>query len=156
MCCGAGGARGGFGDRDRDERPERRGGFGDRDRDDRSQASDDGPSRADTVDDWGATRKFTPSTASDRGGGYSDRGGFSDREPRRGGFGDRCFPHTYWQALMLPNYDAVSVSSIITSFVNVFVSYTAMEVFWGTCAVKRELLPKACLGLHAFDLLLAR
>ncbi len=73
----AGGARGGFGDR------EERRGFGDRDRDDRSQTSDDGPSRADTADDWGASRKFTPSAGSDRGGGYGDR------EPRRSGFGDR-------------------------------------------------------------------
>ena len=89
----AGGARGGFGDR------EERRGFGDRDRDDRSQTSDDGPSRADTADDWGAMRKFTPSAGSDRGGGYGDR------EPRRSGFGDRSI--------------ALPVSSCLLKMINV-------------------------------------
>lgn len=88
-----------FGDReggDREGRSERRGGWGDRDRSEGggSQASDDGPSRADMADDWGASRKFTPSSGADDrrvGGGGFGGGGFGDRdrEPRRGGFGDR-------------------------------------------------------------------
>ena len=41
-----------------------------------------GPSRADTTDDWGASRKFAPSSARTSGsGGFEERarGGFSDR-----------------------------------------------------------------------------
>lgn len=52
------------------------------------------PSRADTVSDWSADRKFTPSDSSDRsrgfGGGFGgSRGGFGDRDKDGGGFGDR-------------------------------------------------------------------
>ncbi len=77
-----------YGDDRREDRGERRSGWGDRE--DGSQASDDGPSRADMADDWGAARKFTPSGADDRGErrGFGS-GGFADREPRRG-FGNRC------------------------------------------------------------------
>jgi hypothetical protein len=53
-----------------------------------------GPSRAETSDNWGADRKFTPAGPDDRGrggfgGGFRDRdreGGFRERE---GGFRDR-------------------------------------------------------------------
>lgn len=54
------------------------GGFDDRPRRD----IDDGPSRADTSDNWGSSRQFVPS---------SSRGGFEDRP--RGGFGDRDRSH---------------------------------------------------------------
>jgi hypothetical protein len=51
---------------------------GSRDEFKRDRGFDDGPSRADTTDNWGANRQFVPS---------SSRGGFEDRP--RGGFGDR-------------------------------------------------------------------
>lgn len=68
------------------------GGFrGGRERGEREERE---PSRADASGDWGAERKFTPSTDSDRRGGGGFGGGFKDREggfggERRGGFGDR-------------------------------------------------------------------
>lgn len=72
-------AGGGFDRRDRDEDR----GFGDRE--------EEGPSRADAADDWGAKRTFVPSGPSR--GGFSDRdrgGSFGDRDrDRGGGFGDK-------------------------------------------------------------------
>ena len=77
--------RGGFGGGfagDRDDSTRGGGGFGrDRERD-----RDDGPSRADSEDKWGASKKFVPTPANDSsgGGGYDDdrRGGsrLSDRD----------------------------------------------------------------------------
>jgi hypothetical protein len=60
--------------------------FGRRDRDGGSQDGSDGgfrdePSRADAVDDWGATRKFVPS-GSGGGGGFGS-GGFGSRMDNR-------------------------------------------------------------------------
>ncbi|RMZ54910.1 hypothetical protein APUTEX25_000427, partial [Auxenochlorella protothecoides] len=53
------------------------GGFGDRrDRSPRSERDESGPSRADTVDDWGAARQFVPSSGGGRpGSGSGDRFG---------------------------------------------------------------------------------
>lgn len=78
MPSGGSGGGGGFGS----------GGFGTRRDDrDRDREEDDGPSRADTVDDWGASRKFTPSSSSalsTGSGGFEDRPrGFADRDRRR-------------------------------------------------------------------------
>lgn len=63
---GSGSGSGGFGS----------GGFGSRrdDRDREEPGVDAGPSRADTVDDWGASRKFTPTGS----------GGFDDKSASRG------------------------------------------------------------------------
>ncbi|GAB4820599.1 hypothetical protein N2152v2_007645 [Parachlorella kessleri] len=101
---GTGGDRGrGFGGSFRDRDGSRDEGFGRRER----GGPDDGPSRADTTDNWGANRQFVPSGgrsggAEDRprggSGGFSDRyedrprSGFGDRDRERGGFGDRERP----------------------------------------------------------------
>mmetsp|Transcript_14231 Transcript_14231/g.40330 ORF Transcript_14231/g.40330 Transcript_14231/m.40330 type:complete len:466 (-) Transcript_14231:235-1632(-) len=71
-----GGDRGG-GYGDRDQGPRR--GFGDREERD-EEREDEGPSRADMDDDWGASRKFVPNNGPSRGGG----GGGHDRERRDG------------------------------------------------------------------------
>ncbi|KIY92024.1 hypothetical protein MNEG_15938 [Monoraphidium neglectum] len=90
---GGGGSRGfgggGFGG-------ERRGGAGGGERggfEDRPPRREAGPSAADEADDWGATRKFQPSTEGERrggGGGFGGGGGgFRDRDgPRDGPRGD--------------------------------------------------------------------
>ena len=61
----------------------------------RNLASHAGPSRADTTDDWGASRKFAPSSASGSGlRGFEDRsrsGGFSERTFEDAGEGDLIF-----------------------------------------------------------------
>ncbi len=71
----------GDGDRGRDR--ERGGFFGRRDgsQDGSEGGMDDGPSRADADDDWGATRKFV---ATDKTSSFGGGGGFRDRqdEPR--------------------------------------------------------------------------
>ncbi len=71
----------GDGDRSRDR--ERGGFFGRRDgsQDDSDEGMDDGPSRADVADDWGASRKFVPS---ERTSSFGGGGGFRDRrdDPR--------------------------------------------------------------------------
>lgn len=70
----------GDGDRGRDR--DRGGFFGRRDgsQDGSEGAEDDGPSRADVADDWGAQRKFVPSDRnSSFGGGSGGGGGFRDR-----------------------------------------------------------------------------
>lgn len=80
---GFGERRGGFGDRDRE------GGFGDRPRREERPVSE-----ADTVNDWGANRKFVPSSGSDSrplGSGFRDRprSGFPENgEPSRADTGD--------------------------------------------------------------------
>jgi hypothetical protein len=58
---GSGGGGGGSSFRDRNSGEDRRG-F----RQDSREPSDLGPSRADVVDDWGAARKFQPTSSSDR------------------------------------------------------------------------------------------
>jgi hypothetical protein len=85
---GGGGFGGGFRDRDS-------GGFGDRrgggDFGDRPPREERPVSKADTVDDWGANRKFQPSAGEERrGGGGGFGGGFRDRERPAGPprFGD--------------------------------------------------------------------
>lgn len=85
---GGGGFGGGFRDRDS-------GGFGDRrgggDFGDRPPREERPVSEADTVDDWGANRKFQPSAGEERrGGGGGFGGGFRDRERPAGPprFGD--------------------------------------------------------------------
>ena len=77
----------GDGDRGRDR--DRGGFFGRRDgsQDGSEGGMDDGPSRADAVDDWGASRKFVPTDKTSSfgsGGGFGGGGGFKDRrdEPR--------------------------------------------------------------------------
>lgn len=81
------GASRGFGGGFRDRGGDREGGgFGDR-----PPRRDAAPSAADEVDDWGANRKFQPSSDGERrGGGSFGGGGFRDREgadrpPRAGG-----------------------------------------------------------------------
>ena len=66
----------GDGDRGRDR--DRGGFFGRRDgsQDGSEGAVDDGPSRADVADDWGAQRKFVPS---DRNSSFGGGGGFGSR-----------------------------------------------------------------------------
>lgn len=79
---GSGGFGGGFRDRDGGF-GERRGGGGFGDRPPREERP---VSEADTVDDWGANRKFTPAAGDSgdrRGGGFG--GGFRDRERPAGG-----------------------------------------------------------------------
>ncbi|KAL4457949.1 hypothetical protein ABPG75_012814 [Micractinium tetrahymenae] len=85
-----GGAFGGFGGREGG-----RGRFGDDDRRP-GREEDQGPSRAEMSDNWGADRKFAPNDDRGRGGfggGFREReggfreGGFRDRS-REGGFGD--------------------------------------------------------------------
>eukprot|EP00879_Flechtneria_rotunda_P001240 GHRR01001387.1.p1 GENE.GHRR01001387.1~~GHRR01001387.1.p1 ORF type:complete len:544 (+),score=208.12 GHRR01001387.1:96-1727(+) len=74
---------GGFGFRDRAE-----GGFGDRrGLDDRPRREERPVSEADVVDDWGANRKFTPSSDADRSRGFGSSFASSNREG--GGFRDR-------------------------------------------------------------------
>ena len=70
-----GGDRGRYGDRG-----DRGGSFRDRDGSRDRPAFDEGPSRADTTENWGANKAFVPSS-SGGGGGFEDRG--------RGGFGER-------------------------------------------------------------------
>ena len=73
----------GFGAGDRQERGGS-GGFGARDEGGR-EPLDEGPSRADEVDDWTKGKKFAPTT----GDAARGRGGFGEREERRGfGFRD--------------------------------------------------------------------
>ncbi|CAM6014580.1 unnamed protein product, partial [Sphagnum balticum] len=75
-----GGFGGGFaGERDR----EGGGGFG------RDRERDDGPSRADEDDKWGASKKFVPSQGVERGG---DRGGGYEEDRRSGRVSDRDLP----------------------------------------------------------------
>ncbi|KAG0593549.1 hypothetical protein M758_1G330500 [Ceratodon purpureus] len=98
-----GGFRGGANDR-AGEREERRGGFGggyggDREGGgggfgrDRSRERDDGPSRADSDDKWGATKKFVPSLPSERGADRGgERGGYEEDRGRGGRLSDRDMP----------------------------------------------------------------
>ena len=100
-----GGFRGGAGDREREERGGR-GGFGggyggEREREggggfgrDRSRERDDGPSRADSDDKWGAAKKFVPSLPSERGAGDrgGERGGYEEDRGRGGRLSDRDMP----------------------------------------------------------------
>ncbi|BBN16413.1 hypothetical protein MPTK1_7g06070 [Marchantia polymorpha subsp. ruderalis] len=99
-----GGGRLGFGDRgagDREPRGER--GFGggfDRDREERRgmgrdrDPRDDGPSRADEADNWGASKKTSlPSSYVGSGGGGRGGGGYDDDRSDRGGrMSDRDLP----------------------------------------------------------------
>lgn len=57
-------------------------------REDRPPREDMGPSRADTIDDWGSTRTFTPSGGAGGGGGSRYGGGAGGGGG--GGFGDRA------------------------------------------------------------------
>ncbi|KAL3682478.1 hypothetical protein R1sor_000500 [Riccia sorocarpa] len=93
-----GGDRLGFGDRGSDREPRDRsfgGGFDRGDREDRREPRDDGPSRADEADNWGATKKApTPSfggsaSHGDRGG---RAGGYDDPERNERRMSDRDLP----------------------------------------------------------------
>ena len=75
------------GDSDRGRDRDRGGFFGRRDgsQDGSEGAMDDGPSRADVADDWGAQRKFVPT---DRNSSFSGGGGFKDRRDEGGDEGE--------------------------------------------------------------------
>ncbi|GIL55113.1 hypothetical protein Vafri_10726 [Volvox africanus] len=80
-----GGLGGGF----RDYGADREGRGGRYQREDRPPREEREPSRADTVDDWGSTRKFVPGGdgggfggSRGFGGGFGDRGDRGDRPPR--------------------------------------------------------------------------
>lgn len=78
--------RGGFGGGYGADREERGGGGYGRDRSRERGERDDGPSRADADDKWGASKKFVPSQGGERSGYEEDRGG------RGGRVSDRDMP----------------------------------------------------------------